>query len=208
MKKSRWILPEILLVLLLLGIFSGCGKEKDADTTTVFADKTGRLEQLIVEPLGGEDYTAEELEAYVSEQIAAYKEQTGSETIHLDFCKIQEDTIKIKIRYESWNDYQEFNQVICFEGSLEEAQEAGYAFEGGFLDNTGKQAAGATILAYGQDWNVLILEEPVAVEVPGAILYVSDNVTVTGDKTASITGSETQNSLAALTEAPAYVIFK
>ena len=211
MKRCRWTLLGTLLSVLLLLSLGGCQKAQDVETTTVSADKKGKIEQMIVEPLGSDDYTAEELEAYISDSLAAYTEEAGSENIKLESCEMKEGTVKIRISYESWSDYMGFNQVACFFGTLEEAQEAGYSFDRNFLDNSGKAAAGATILAHGQEWKILILEEPVQVMVPGTVLYTTDNVSVTGTRTASIGGS-TPESIAgqfvATTDEAAYIIFK
>ena len=171
MKRCRWTLLGTLLSVLLLLSLGGCQKAQDVETTTVSADKKGKIEQMIVEPLGSDDYTAEELEAYISDSLAAYTEEAGSENIKLESCEMKEGTVKIRISYESWSDYMGYNQVACFFGTLEEAQEAGYSFDRNFLDNSGKAAAGATILAHGQEWKILILEEPVQVMVPGTVLY-------------------------------------
>ena len=104
MKRCRWTLLGTLLSVLLLLSLGGCQKAQDVETTTVSADKKGKIEQMIVEPLGSDDYTAEELEAYISDSLAAYTEEAGSENIKLESCEMKEGTVKIRISYESWSD--------------------------------------------------------------------------------------------------------
>ena len=49
MKRCRWTLLGTLLSVLLLLSLGGCQKAQDVETTTVSADKKGKIEQMIVE---------------------------------------------------------------------------------------------------------------------------------------------------------------
>lgn len=199
------------LLLLVSFLLAGCGGQEVADTSTVSLGKDGKLTQTIVEDKGSDDYQLDELKAYIEESLASYRESAGEEKIQLKSCSIDENRVRICLTYESWQDYQEYNQMPCFYGTVAEAAAAGYSFERSFLTREGEAADASAILAEQGDGKILILQEPVRVEVPGAIQYVTDNVSISAAKTAQIAGSTSANAAGQtilVADAEAYIIFQ
>lgn len=170
---------SVVLTMVCVCLLWGCGS--GGDNSMLTAEAGGSFTETIKEPKDGE-FTLEELEQYINAQIDAY--QGG--TVTLDSCKVNAQDVEIVMTYGSWKDYADFNQVVCFQGTVSEAETAGYDIRQNWLDKSGKAAEQQTIAEREKEWNVLILGETVRVKLPGKILYTTDNVKITGRRTARI----------------------
>ena len=94
--------------------------------------------------------------------------------------------VKISLSYASCADYAAFNQVTCFLGTLQEAEDAGYEVERTWLDESGAAGDMALIRERFREWKVFIISEELNLKVPDKILYASDNVRITGRLTAVV----------------------
>lgn len=103
---------------------------------------------------------------------------------------MEDGTAKLRMDYETVDDYTAFNGVELYEGKIVQALAAGYDFDTDFagVDKDGS-VTGVTrgdILAQ-EDLKVVIIKANTDVKIDGKILYVScDNVTVTGKDSVSI----------------------
>jgi heme-degrading monooxygenase HmoA len=169
------------LVLLL----SGCGSQ--ADQSTVSIDDKGRVTAEIVESFDKSYYDFEELEETVNQAVDEYNGQQEEERIQVKTCKEdrKKGEVRVTLRYDSCEDYQNFNQRELYRGTVAQAAEK-YDFGGVFLDRQGEETDGKTIQAEYSEAEVIVLQEPVRVATPENILYVSDNVQILGDKAAKI----------------------
>ena len=78
MKKSGRLSAGVLAALILTLLSAGCGKAADSDTASLHLDEDGFLDQQIVERQeSSDDFTQEELEAYIEKTIAEYTEQAA-----------------------------------------------------------------------------------------------------------------------------------
>ncbi len=176
MRRRLFFMPLIIGCICLLW---GCGSGGDMSMLT--ADAGGSITEKIIEPKDG-DFSSEELEQYIAAQIEAF--QGG--TVTLESCKVGATDVEIELTYGSWKDYADFNQIVCFMGTLSEADTAGYDIRQTWLDKSGKAAGQDIVQEHVKDWNVLVLGEPVRVKLPGKIVYATDNVKITGRRTARI----------------------
>ena len=167
------------LAIICVCLLWGCGS--GGEQTMLTADAGGGITEKIIEPKDG-DFSQEELEQYITAQIEAF--QGG--TVTMDSCKVTATDVEISMTYGSWKDYADFNQVVCFQGTLSEADTAGYDIGQTWLDKKGKPADQTVIRERAKEWKVLILGEPVRVKLPDKILYATDNVKITGRRTARI----------------------
>ncbi len=201
MKKFRRLFPGLLAAAALLA--GGCVGSRGAETTTLYVDEDGVLEQAIVEAVEEDGFTQEELRTYVREDVEAYGAENGEEKVTLESCRLSGGTARITLKYASAADYASYNQVECFLGTVQEAKSAGYSFEGDFLDGSGNAVENSAVQAQPEA-HVLILEEVLDVRLPGEILYTSADASVSGERTVSVKAAED----AGFTDSPVYIIYQ
>ena len=129
-KKSRikrWF-PAAVWLTAALCFLSGCSFSTTSNTT-VALDETGKLTEEIIEELGDDDFTVEELQEYIDEQLAVYNRGKEEPAVTLQTCRVENGDIRLALRYASCDDYAAFNQIVCFQGTLKEAEDAGYTID-------------------------------------------------------------------------------
>lgn len=209
MKKPGAALFCAIFFLLIPMVLSGCGDLKDAKESTLTVDKKGIVTEALVEDFPLEKYNKTELENSVKELIQSYNKQAGSEKVTLAEIEFKEGIAKVFLRFQSGEDYRKFNQVDFFAGTVKDAVAAGYSFEGKFLDGEGKEVAKGAVPDQCQDAQVIILQEPLCVLVPGNILYVSENMELRGKDQAKLP-DDTQipyENAQVITESYGYVMY-
>lgn len=196
-----------LIMILCTGLLSACSQKTDADVSTVFVGKKGSIISVDVETLDRDYYSTEELETYIAGHLEEYTQENGDTVEEVSF-DVEEGTAKLKMKYDSYEDYAAFNGIELFTGTVVAAQAAGYDFDTEFYsaseeEGKAKSPAKDEILS-DDDSKVVVIRANVNVCVPGDILYVSAQDTELVDKdTVSVTG-EGANEEAALT----YIIYK
>ncbi len=204
MKKYIVLLAGILFILL-----TGCTAA--ADNSTVTIDKKGKVTSEIVENFDESYYDTEKLKSAVEKAIAAYNKKQGDDKVsmgQLKFDKKQQE-VRLKMEYASCSDYEAFNAVTLFDGTMAQAGET-YDFAGVFLDTGGNETDIAAIRAQYPDARVTVSNEPVDVMTRGKILCVSENVKILGEKKARILAGENQDNENAQTSIAgyAYIIYQ
>lgn len=203
MKK---IISLLLLFMLSLSLFSGCAGRTDADASTVFIEKKGKIVSVDVENLDKDYYDGEELESYIKELIESYTDKNG-DTVELSSFRVKDDVAKLKMNYDSYEDYTKFNGIELYAGTVLGAQADGYDFDVEFYSVSGgekEKKAKKEEIFEDDDQKVVIIKANIDVRVPGDILYVSAQDTeVTGKRAVSVTG-EGASEEAALT----YIIYE
>ena len=154
-------------------------------STSLTIDETGKLHEEIVESQGNDDFTEEELKSYISQETELYN-RSREGAVKLNSCTVQNGEVKISMEYASCDDYAAFNQVTCFAGTLQEAEDAGYEVDRTWLEPSGTRGDMQIIRERFKEWKVCIVSEEINVKVPDKILYASDNVRVTGRLTAEV----------------------
>lgn len=204
MKKRMTALAFAVLLFL-----PGCGELEDVTQSTVTVDKKGVVTEVLIEDFSSESYDEKELEKSVKDLVEAYNKKAGKEKAVLKKTEVKEGVAAVQLRFQTDEDYREFNQVDFFAGTVKEAQEEGYGFAGAFTDGEGKNVSDGTVLQMCQEQKVMIIREPLAVMVPGKILYVSKNMEILGKNQAKLsddTGIPYENAQV-MTEAYGYVIY-
>ncbi|MCI6997281.1 MAG: hypothetical protein MR936_10970 [Eubacterium sp.] len=198
-------------VLLLAGLLtlSGCGKIEKVAESTVTVDKKGIVTEILIEDFSSEEYQEDELKKSIEELVSTYNEQAGEEEVTLKKMQVKDGNASVLMQYSTDDAYRAFNQVDFFAGTVKQAGKEGYAFAGAFTDAKGQAVSQGTIPAECQDHSVIIIREPLAVLVPGKILYVSKNMKILGEDCARLAADseDTYENAQVTTEAYGYVIY-
>ncbi len=166
------LLPAALVSLFVL---TGCGETYDR--TTFVLKRDGSVEQYIVEE-AEDDVSIRELEEYAEDGIEAYHSAHPDTKIELRECDIRDGSVYMELEYPSAADYAAFNDVVCFDGTITEAAQAGYAVPDVLTLPDGTAADLQTVLAGQEDGlRVLVLAEPCAVRLPGKLAAYGTGVT-------------------------------
>ncbi len=193
MKKAGQLLAVLTAASMLL---SGCEKLKDVTTTSVYVSKNGVVTEAIVEDYGkDDDYTEDELKAFVEDDIKKFTEERGdAESVKLEKCQIAKDKVEIRMEYGDYQSYADYHGAEFFAGTLDEAKEAGYDFSASFVDSEGKEVSVEDAVKGIKKVRVIVCEEPLEIVTDDPVLCVSGTAVIKGDKTVSTTGEWTTES--------------
>lgn len=201
-----------LLIFAAAGMTTSCGTSFEADESTVYITKDGNVIGADIEDFNKEYYDEEELKAYITESIENYVESNGDGSLELRKFQTEsseEDgvTAQLYLDYATYIDYALFNDVTFFAGTVSEAQQEEYAFDGNFLKVEEGAAAGSMDieeLLKDEKIKVVIIADETVVQVDGDIRCVSEgNTEVSGKNTVrvhyDVEDTEAQ---------PAYIFYK
>ncbi len=201
MRKWKKILPFFCLALLL----GGCGKS-EAEITTIAIQKDGTIEHTMIE-----DFTEDSvdmLQSVMLEKAAEYNNSISDGSITVETVEAGEGVVRVVMTYPSAADFDGFMNMDVvdvdpalrapfFYGTVEEAFTEGYdldvSLHGAEGDNLiqGKEdllLLGANkIIIYDNQMN---LGAPVQISMPESVLYISDNVTISGKNLVEISDTE------------------
>ncbi len=186
MKK---IISISLVCLLITGLLTGCGKSLEADRDTVYVQKKGTIISAAIADFDKDYYQEEELKNYVDDRIQAYQSTHGQKSIQIDDFSVEEGIAKLFIKYAGYEDYQEFNDVTLFSGTVPQALAAGYKFDTEFSEIVDEKVTGSieNTKIMELDAKIIILSEKVDVKVDGTVQYVSSKyTTIKAEDTVSI----------------------
>lgn len=174
MRKLKWYL---CICIVLLAAVSCAKNEFSANTNTVYLKKDGTVTEASFDLFDKEYYSSSELEAFVEDEVNAYNSAKHiSDAIKVRKVEVANQVAAVFLEYQSWKDYKEFNQQEMFLGTIEEALNAGYAFDTDFLSFSDYEPA-KLIDALGNNKNqVFIWNQSMDVQMDGSILYLSKNV--------------------------------
>lgn len=189
-KKCKAILTA-LAVIFCAAMLAGCGTSYNSTTFVLNKDRSAR--QYIIEDADA-DTTITELKAYVTASIRDYLAGSDDELIKLEKCDINDGKVDIELLYATCADYAAYNDVVCFEGTLQEAEEAGFDLTGTYLTPEGGSISLDQITAGEGQIRVLIMNEVTSVDLPGTLLAYSDNA-VLGENGILTTIPDTDESL-------------
>lgn len=182
----------IVMLALMAGSLAGCSKKFEPTETTVKLNKDGTLQTAVIDTLDKDYYSADELQTTIDSAVAQYNGSTEEPPIVVKKYEVVEDTVNLYMDYATAADYQEFNEVIMYAADLQGAYDNSYEFPETFQQVEKGKVTGTVTkdeILSGLNYYVMIYSEEIDVEVPGNIVYVSPNVTVTGKKTATNVGS-------------------
>lgn len=189
----RKLLSTGVILIMVCGILSGCGADKDADTTTLFIEKDHSIIEVAVGEFDKDYYDEDEFKDYVKDEVAAYKDGDGTGTVKYKKLSVEEGTAKLNMTYSDYKAYTEFVGEDLFVGTVVEALAGGYEFDVDFSkveDAQVKGSVSAEDVTANSDYKVVVVNRTTDVVVHGTIQYVSDGVKVKDAGTAAVEKSE------------------
>ncbi len=206
MKKRMAALGCCIGMSMLLG---ACGAKLDVQENTIALQRNGKILEAAVESFDQSYYDQEELNTYVQNVVDDYTAEHGKKSVSVTDSKVEEKKAYLTLQYENAETFSDFTGIECFNGSIVEAQSAGYDFDLDFYPVTDgkadtKTVKGSTLLD-DDDLKVLIVKENSDLIVPGKIAYVSTEGTeVASEKQVNVTQKEQDTDEAVLV----YVLYK
>ncbi len=206
MKKRMAALGCCIGMSMLLG---ACGAKLDVQENTIALQRNGKILEAAVESFDQSYYDQEELNTYVQNAVDDYTAEHGKKSVSVTDSKVEEKKAYLTLQYENAETFSDFTGIECFNGSIVEAQSAGYDFDLDFYPVTDgkadtKTVKGSTLLD-DDDLKVLIVKENSDLIVPGKIAYVSTEGTeVDSEKQVNVTQKEQDTDEAVLV----YVLYK
>lgn len=173
-----------LVCLVMAGLITGCGKSLEANRDTVYVQKKGTVVSAAIADLDKDYYDEEELKSYIDERVEKYQEEHGKDSVKVDDFSVEEGTAKLFIKYAGCEEYEDFNEVTLFSGTIPQALAEGYDFNAEFTAVEDGKAAGSadTKTIVDLDAKVIVLSEKVDVKVDGTVQYVSSQYTTMKEK--------------------------
>lgn len=193
MKKS-WRLGALFLLTFCL---TGCGERFEPTESTIYITGKGEVKSAVMESFEEDYYDFSELTENVEKEVEAYCLDKNDEALTVEALTCSEDMVTLIMNYQTAAAYAEFNDVLLFAGTCQEALDAGYVPEG-LYDAEGEEAVYDA--EEMEHLKVIVTEENVCIQTSGKIKYVSDNVILLDKKLAKAV--ETGKSH------PAFVIYK
>ena len=193
MKKS------LSLCLLLTGtlLLTGCSQKFEPTESTIFVTSKGTVRSAVMESFEKEYYSFEELKGDIESAVQEYCSDAGESAVVVESLTEENDMITLMMQYADTQDYQAFNDMILFSGTLLEAEAAGYV-PGELYDKEGQ------IVELSEEeqntLKVIVTEESICIQTSGKIKGVSDNVTILEDKLARASEAGAEH--------PAFVVYK
>ena len=206
MKK---IISISLVCLMIAGLFSACGDSLVADRDTVYVQKKGKVICAAVSDFDKEYYDEQELEKYVEERVQAYQQEHGKNSVVIDSFAVEGGVAKLYMKYKDCENYQDFNDVTLFSGTVPQALAAGYTFDAAFTKIEDGKAAGniENTTVMDTDCKVVILSEKVDVKVDCTVQFMStDYTTLKSKDTVSIMVPEEEGDGAEMSLV--YIVYK
>lgn len=211
MRKVRWI----LVMLLISTALWGCGEKETEDAqvgaaagTEIEVLKDGSIVETITEEFAKDYYDETNLRDILIAEVDDFNRGAEDGSITVDKFESEDGKLTVSIKYPSADIYTAYNtdpynnkKLFC--GTVAEAGDAGYSFDISLTDVKGEETIGKEdILGMGSS-KILIAESPSRVKVTGRILYVGENISVSGKNQAIMQSGEDGEALGRY-----YVIYK
>ena len=184
MRKAKML----VVFFAVMGVLAGCSKFSPEETT-VSVGKDGKITAAVIDTLDQNYYQADELKTELDKAIAAYNSSAGEDTIQVDKFETEEGNVSLFMKYAAYKDYAAFNNVTFYAGDISDGyNNGGFRFETTFQQIENGEVVKDTVtreeIFAGTNHSMIVFQEPMAVEVPGKILYASSDLTITGKKSA------------------------
>lgn len=177
MRKVIVIFCGLLLAMSLMA----CGTDSLSESALKI-DKNGQVTSILVEEFDKNYYDINELEEMIRLEIAEYNRNAGSERILLVSLEHIDKDVKAVLQYTDYTDYASFNEVEFFVGTVEEAVNQGINLNHVMLEAGKDNTISPQQVKELTDYNLIMWQGDMPVEVPGKIKYHTGELTLLGSK--------------------------
>lgn len=178
-----------LVCVMIAGLLTACGDSLDAECNTVYVEKKGTVIGASIEKMDKDYYKEDELKEFIDEKVEAYQKDHEKDSVKVSDFSVKDGVAELFMKYAGYEEYQEFNDVTLFAGTVPQALAAGYDFDTKFTKVKDGKASGEveSSKVTESDYKVVVLSEKIDVKVDGTIQYISSDFTsIKADDTVSI----------------------
>ena len=175
----------------------GAAEDPDAGETFIDIAKDHTLKVTVNESFEKGRYNEDELKSFVEDEIKTFETTSASpEPVKLKNVNVSKGRARLVMEYDSDASYRLFNGEELYVCPVDDLGKYGISADASFYKEDGSK-----LLSFRKDemkgYMAAVTGERAELKVPGKILYHSDNVTLTGKKSAVCDG-----------DGRAYVIYK
>ncbi|MCC8139864.1 MAG: hypothetical protein LIO67_06145 [Lachnospiraceae bacterium] len=169
---------RIACALAITFLLTGCGGSSfEPSVSSLYIQKDGSITEAIVESFAQEYYSFDEFEDMVEKEIEAYNQGFAEEQVSIQSLELKNSAIYLLLDYPDAEAYSAYNEVYCFQGTIEEALAEGLNFDMLFRDADYEDYDTVEVTAKSSN-QVLVLRDECVVQTESAIKYVSNNVEI------------------------------
>lgn len=178
-QKAKVVITAALVVVLIvligvIGLVSCGSKYADATTSTVYVLKDGSIVTTDVETFDETKYSEDELKSFVKDAITKFNDENGKDSVKQKALKVDDNIAKLVLQYTNPSVFRNFTGTEIFVGTIAEAIEAGYAFDGQFASvSNGIVECTSDSFLSDKELKVVIIRSNTTVNVDGEIMYLS-----------------------------------
>ncbi len=181
MKKAIYLAGLLSVGCLMM---TGCQRFAPEVTGISISDKNV-VRQVIKENFDASGYSEEELTSQIEYEINAYNDKAEVKSVKSNKLKIKDGVAEITLTYATPKDFAAFNNEDFYVGDMYGAIQNGYTFQGAFQEVEDGAVVtegiwGSKLMSSGENFKTVVVSEPTAVQVPGKIKYISDNMKISG----------------------------
>lgn len=159
MRVKRIIPLFVVLVLALVGCKTEYKPETVsgyiADVSTIILNQDGSIEGFICDQFDTSTYSVDKLKSSIEAEIEDFS-KSSPDQVSLSLCEMKDGKINIQMHYTNAKAYSDYNGVILFHGTVNEAVTQGFDFDKLMLVNASGFEYAGTDLLKDSDKNVLI----------------------------------------------------
>lgn len=178
------ILFIILLIMAGVYLYKKWEARYDSDTSVLFILEDGKVVSNDVIAFDTNKYSQTELGQFIEETIDTYNDENGKNSVVQKELTIENNVASLILTYADVKTYADFSGTELFVGSISEAVQAGYKFDGKFASIIDDKAVECSIdKFFGQkELKVAVIKANTKVSVDGEIMYLSaENVSAFGE---------------------------
>lgn len=187
----RRYIMKIVGLFMLGSVLVGCGSDEEI-TNTIIIQEDRQIIGITIEEFDSEHYKGEELQTMLDGEVKAYNTKVGVDSIIAEPVEMlipeENDEVaiiraKLHMTYKSAKEYEDFNEVTFFVGTVEEAIEEGFDLDISLvIADEPTTTTKITDIPAEEDITLVITDEKIQVRTTGKIKYYSDDVKVIDKK--------------------------